>query len=534
MFLRILVFGLLFWLPVKSALAGGMTFINVPGDFRTIQEAIESVEFGAARILVAPGVYRERIHFRGKAIQLVSFDPDDVDIIATTVIDANFRGGAVKFSGTETDATLLSGFTIRNGRTNKETDQGFCPGIDGGSPGTKARIEKNIITGNISEITVTGVPPFQTVKGGFGGGIRNCHGVISSNFITGNISQFGGAGITGCSGIIEKNFINGNTSLGPGGGLFQCEGIIRNNPQIWLNVSEGGGGGLDSCIALIEGNNIAFNISRKAGGGINNCDGTIKNNLIHSNTGLIGGGGIANADGNIFQNWIASNGTFDGEETFQGGGIWNCRAKIFNNFILYNVAEQGAGLADCSGPIVHNTILYNDAVTTTGGIFKSSSLVQNNILWGNDAPLWPQIDPGSTTPTFCLVQDWEFSGFNNITSQPLFLESRPDDPTKGNYRLLEGSPGIDAGGIIGINQFTLDIDNELHGHDGDGLGKNAHIGDGSDIDIGADEAFHGIAFIRHYIFGFYDWELPVLLEMESDANSDGEINIMDLQQRLRQ
>ena len=95
-----------FW----SAPSADAAEILVPNQHPTIQAAINASANGDT-IIVASGTYNELIRFFGKAVTLRSESGP-----ATTIIDGGQLGTTVKFANAETAATVLEGFTIRNGR----------------------------------------------------------------------------------------------------------------------------------------------------------------------------------------------------------------------------------------------------------------------------------------------------------------------------------------------------------------------------------------------------------------------------------
>ncbi len=230
---------------------------------KTIQEGIDA-SFDGDTVMVAKGTYEENIRIGGKNIILRSTDPTDPAVVANTVIDGNQAGSVVTFSGTETEACVLSGFTIRNG----DADMGG--GIFGN--GTYATIRNNTITGNSAADR--------------GGGLFQCHGTIRDNTITGNIAFLGG-GLRGCAGMIEKNTITGNTAADRGGGLSSCGATIQNN-VISGNVATDNGGGLAGCAGTLESNTITNNSAITEGGGLWWCTGTIRNCIVWGNTAPTG------------------------------------------------------------------------------------------------------------------------------------------------------------------------------------------------------------------------------------------------------
>jgi predicted outer membrane repeat protein len=183
---------------------------------KTIQEGIDKALEGDT-VTVAEGAYIENIQLKGKNIVLTSTDPLDPSVIANTIIDGNQAGSVVTFSGTETEACVLCGFTIRNGLA----DDGA--GIwGGGDPYTHAAIQKNTVTENSAQHR--------------GGGLFSSDGTIQNNTITGNSAGYAGGGLAGCAGTIQNNTIMGNSAQWIGGGLSACEGLIR-NCIVWGNTA---------------------------------------------------------------------------------------------------------------------------------------------------------------------------------------------------------------------------------------------------------------------------------------------------------
>ena len=194
--------------------------IIVPFDYPTIQGAINASVNGDT-VIVSPGTYIENIYyFGGKDIILTSTDPTDTDIVATTTIYGDDTENVVTFSGSETNACQLLGFTITNG--------GYYGGVYGAN--TQATIENCVITGNTAYD---------------GGGLAWCDGPITNCTITGNRATSEGGGLAYCNGPITNCTITGNMAV-TGGGLAWCDGLIT-NCTITGNTAEDRGGGLAWC-----------------------------------------------------------------------------------------------------------------------------------------------------------------------------------------------------------------------------------------------------------------------------------------------
>lgn len=124
--------------------------VTSPGDgtsrqsaFKTIQEGMDASS-GGDTVIVAPGTYVENVKFKGKNVVLTSTNSSDPSVVASTIIDGNKAGSVVAFAGTETEACVLSGFTIQNGKAD------YGGGVCGGTPylQTLATIRNNVITEN--------------------------------------------------------------------------------------------------------------------------------------------------------------------------------------------------------------------------------------------------------------------------------------------------------------------------------------------------------------------------------------------------
>ena len=191
--------------------------LQVPGQYGTIQEAIDASEHGDT-IVVAPGRYVENLQLRGKNITLTSTDPTDPDIVSSTIVDGNEADAVIRVHEGETDVTI-TGFTITNGVG--------ATGWEGDRRGGGINIRVNA-SGNHT-FTVTGnVLRDNTAE--YGGGIYvllNSSGsstlLLSDNTIEDNTADYDGGGIYSSSGgtrvIMTANTVSNNSAI-DGGGVY--------------------------------------------------------------------------------------------------------------------------------------------------------------------------------------------------------------------------------------------------------------------------------------------------------------------------
>jgi len=213
----------------------------VPSDYVTIQYAINQSDNGDV-IIVDPGVYLENINFLGKNITVTGTDPENPDIVATTIIDGYRAGSVVTFNSGESAEAVLTGFTITGGFGTKDNTFGEENFIYWGAgiycSNASLTITNNVISGNTGSQQMEGDNP-DTWRLGYGGGIScfESDAIIYRNIIKNN-TAFAGAGIMTylCEPVICNNLIYGN-SANIGGGVVLFGGSLINNTIVDNDVN---------------------------------------------------------------------------------------------------------------------------------------------------------------------------------------------------------------------------------------------------------------------------------------------------------
>lgn len=367
--------------------------------FTSIQAAINAAKTGDT-ITVGSGIYRETLVI-GRGDFVIQGAGRSLSII-----DGGGDGPVVKFipvHGSITNATVLSGFTIRNGATSTTSGAGIR--IEGGASPT---IRDNLITGN----------SLGTGQRGAGIFISGGSPIIEDNTIQGNSGPAGG-GIysANSSAMIRRNEIGSNAATGSGGsggGLMVAgsapirieQNVIRDN-----EAKYGGGIAVQNGVSVIvSGNTISENRALRSGDGGDGGGVVVQTsgsgvvftgNVISGNTADGIAGGVKVFDGSNPE--FRQNTVSDNRAMVDGGGFFielNCSPKLVDNVIERNSADRYAGglaiIRGSSPELTSNQILNNIAGSDAGGLAIqtcdtggtgacSTPILRNNRIAGNRA-----------------------------------------------------------------------------------------------------------------------------------------------------
>ena len=393
-----LVLALLIAAPTAAAppAVRAADILNVPGDFSTIQAAIDAAVAGDT-VLVGPGTYTERPVI-SKDITVESSDGPQ-----TTFIDGNLAGTVVTVDAEAAETPVLRGFTIRRG--NHSIWAGIRITGD-------ALIEDNVITESCDGYAV--------VAG-------NSSATIRENVISGN-------GTPGCGS-------DGGLSIG-GSGVQVLDNVIADNTGVGIHLN-----GAQTSL-------IARNVIRDNGGGtgggiemINAPNPVIVNNLITGNAGVLGPGIYWNSSeaGTVIANNTIVNNTVLPGANLPSSGVYVqgvTLAFVFANNIIASSHDKPA--LYCAGDFGGNAPppSHNDIWNSVGSAVEGVCLG----LVGTDSNV--SIDPKFADPG---VGD-----FHLRPDSPLIDAGReanaPSDDFDGDARPHDGDENGTAAVDIGFDE----------------------------------------------------------------------------------
>ncbi|MHC4944266.1 MAG: IPT/TIG domain-containing protein [Planctomycetota bacterium] len=468
----------------SDTLVNGFTYnstepaIHVPGDYPTIQEAVDAAVDGDT-ILVAPGIYVENIVFPAKEI-LVRSDVDGTsgtfDISPeTTFIDGNQSGVVITFQGGRNGDPSLIGFTIVNGYNPYflNTAGGIYCEED-----SAPTIMNNIIIGNRCD--------FGT--GGLKSDASSSSQMIANNIVSGNSSHFAGSGgmmIVGsyASHSIAGNIISGNSSEVTCGGL-SVSGIgsshsVVNNYIAGNYGSICGGlsvGGWETNVVTATNNTVTGNRAAQKGGGLSiggwliayvantiswNNDAPTgpeicmnkaafgPSELFISFSDVEGGQGLVHVDPTCTLNW--GSGMMDSAPLFAAGpsSTWTSNG-------VYDAPSYQVTFTDSLANWATNEFagkLINPDTTQDLQLYIVSNTSTTITIWAD----WDTIDAGaswvSTGDTY-QINDYHLAGGSPcIDVGDNFAPDIPDEDIEGDDRILDGDGDLIPEVDLGVDEY---------------------------------------------------------------------------------
>ncbi|CAE7396588.1 unnamed protein product [Symbiodinium necroappetens] len=230
----------------------GAATISVPGDFSTIQDAINAANDGD-EIVIGPGTYTGDLQVPAKSITLRSSDPNDPGIVASTVIESNLAV-AIRVLSTGMAPVVIEGLTITGG------DAATGGGINVSSSTVFVRrcvlTENNAIDGGaigvlLNSSVVCEACIIQDNTASEDGGALSCDGGSKVVFVDCTVTcNFAGddGGAIQSSGEVEfrETMIMENSAGGDGGGIFNNGDLLLLNVVLAKNTADGFGGGMFS------------------------------------------------------------------------------------------------------------------------------------------------------------------------------------------------------------------------------------------------------------------------------------------------
>ncbi len=315
--------------------------VLVPGDFPTLQAAIDGAAAGDVVCAAGDRTYAENLDFGGAAVTLWG-----IHGAARTTLDG---GGSavglpvVQFTSAEGPESVLRGFTVTNGET-----------VDYGGAGIRVvdaspTLVDLIVTRNGDELCCTN-------DGGGGIWIEGGAPTLVDSAVIGNLASYGGGiHIERAEVVLENVAIQANKGDRAGCGVYVEGGSVR-----LFQVSL-----LDSDFYCYEGGGLYAK----------DADIALTNVLVAENgAGSYGyGGGIALSGASARLDNVIVHGNGAGAEVGYGGGLYAYTSSVE----LTNVVISGNGAS------------ARDYPTEGGGIYAwNTELVLTNVVVSNNVTWW--------------------------------------------------------------------------------------------------------------------------------------------------
>ncbi|MFC2122570.1 right-handed parallel beta-helix repeat-containing protein [Bacteroidota bacterium] len=380
--------------------------INVPGDYATIQEAINAAAPGDT-INVAAGTYQENLTWYSKHLVIQGAGAD------VTTIDGGGSNRVISTNGLSTSAKL-EGFTITNGG-----------GYDGGA-----------MYNNHSSPTITNCIFSNNTVSSRGGAMYNVQSSpIVTNCIFSNNRSENAAGAMfnyQSSPTVTNCTFNENSARSSGGAMnneYQCSPTVTNCTFSNNRVDSGGYGG------------AMFNVESTPA--VTSC-------IFSGNSARYGGGMYNHGCPSSLR---VINCIFSGNSASYGGGMynrWKSYTRVINCTFTGNYASSQGGA------------MYS--------VSYAEPKVYNSILWDNSPNEVINYQSSRTTLTYCDVQGgYSGTGnidadpllnetFHILGGSPCIdagvNNAAPPDDFDGQPRPFDGDGDGDAIADIGADEYV--------------------------------------------------------------------------------
>lgn len=434
--------------------------IRVPIDQPTIQAGIDAAIEGDT-VLVADGTYtgegNRDIDFKGKAITVASENGAQASVIDCQGTEQENHRGFVFHSG-ETLASVLRGFTVKNGFLIGDNDGGGVNCVD-----SSPTISNCTISNNRAEFK--------------GGGIHCANSspmIIECSILNNTSERFGGGiDIGDMSPMINNCIVSENSATTGAGICIQWGSPAIANTDISRNSAGRSGGGifLRYTSASISRCRISKNSDYLSSGGIYCLESTVSISecSVEDNTSIGMAeywAGIGGLNCNV-STMTMSNSRISGNTGLYCGGLYlrDAAATITNCVVFGNSGEYANGLnIGFSSVMMSSSTIYENRIVQSSGhgidTYGSDVNFLNCIIWDNgycDICEVTNYD-SNIKLEYSNIKDLSYSGIGNIHSAPQIIGGDPLD-----LHLSPKSPCIDSGTDTGETETDVDGNPRLQG-----------------------------------------------------------------------